>query len=109
MIDKPDGTATKTGDQRTASLGQLMPPALLEARGLDQLRWQKAQSLADGRDAVPRHFQDRPGDIYLCLCMTNELGIKSMVAVRSMAVVNGRVVLGGTSCSGSCASGRGTW
>jgi hypothetical protein len=55
----------------------------------------KLAELLANSDLVPKAFQDKPGDILVCVQKGAEIGLSPMSALESIAVVNGRATLYG--------------
>ena len=62
-------------------------------RDLDEAM-QYAKIIADS-DLVPKDYKGRPGNVLVAMQMGGEVGLKSMQAVQSIAVINGRPSLYG--------------
>lgn len=50
----------------------------------------------------PKGFQDKPGDVLVCLQMGQELGLKPMQALQNIAVINGRPSVWGDAMLAVC-------
>ncbi len=60
-----------------------------------RLTERKALALSRAGNAIPKGFQNRPGDILAAWLLGDELGISRMSALRGIFVVNGRPSLSG--------------
>lgn len=55
------------------------------------LMWRTAEALAGAGNMLPRHLQGNPGAILAVAMTAQELGIGTMVAIRGMYLIHGRV------------------
>ena len=73
---------------------QITPSSLEEAM-------QYAKLIADS-DIVPRDFKGKPGNVLIAIQMGDEVGLKPMQALQSIAVINGRPSIWGDAIPGLC-------
>lgn len=94
-----NGRAEAEAAHRAERVAQEGLPVAQPQLDRSEIAWRlderKAMGIAKASAALPRAFQNKPGDVLAVWLMADELGLSRMAALRGMYVVNGKPQLSG--------------